>query len=440
MESGLKKYEIIAPLLNEGLEAAEKRRLRSEIMTRHQISERTLRRYLRGYRLYGYDGLVKHSKSSKGVSRSISEDILEKAIELRRELPSRSIRRILTILEGEGLVSPGTISRSTLSRQMHQRGFGANKPKGKAGNKATKRFQKEQRNALWQVDIKYGPYIPGKNGKKVRTYMLAFLDDSTRLIMHGEFYDNQRLPILEDAFRKALLKFGRPRAVYVDNGKIFVSRWFRLACARLQIVHCRAKPYHPEGTGKIEKFNNFAEEFLGELSLEPPESLETLNQKFRIWLDEGYIHKKHDSLPDQTPYEAYQTNTAKIRYVSQKECHDLFLWEETRKVDKTGCVKISGTEYEAGAEFACKKIDVRYDPFDLSIVEIWHDGKRIKHAKPIIIGEFVPRMQISTQLSENTSKPTKSRLLAVYEKRSHQRDQRRNGAISFRKDRGEPDV
>ena len=432
MESGLKKYEIIAPLLNEGLEAAEKRRLRNEIMIRHSISERTLRRYLEEFRNSGYDGLLKQPKSSKGLSKTIPVDVMEKAIELRRELPSRSIRRILAILEGEGLISKGAIPKSTLSRQMQQRGFGAGRIKSEARQTAGKRFQKEHRNALWQADVKYGPYIPGKNGKKIRTYMLAFIDDATRMIMHAEFYDNQRLPILEDAFRKALLKFGRPQIVYVDNGKIFVSKWFRLACARLKVEHATAKPFHPQGKGKIEKFNNFVSQFLEELSLEPPDSLETLNQKFRVWLDEGYIHKKHDSLVDQTPYQAYQADAAKVRFVSQQECHDLFLWEQTRTVDNSGCVSISGVEYEAGAEFVRKKVDVRYDPFDLSVVEIWRDGQRMKQARPIVISEFIPKSQIPAQLSENIKKPTKSRLLAVYEKQSSQRDQRRNGAISYR--------
>jgi len=401
-------------------------------MIRHSISERTLRRYLEEFRTSGYDGLLRQPKSSKGVSRTISADIMEKAIELRRELPSRSIRRILTILEGEGLISKDEIPKSTLSRQMRQRGFGAGRIKSEARQTAGKRFQKEHRNALWQADIKYGPYIPSENGKKVRTYLLAFIDDATRMIMHAEFYDNQRLPILEDAFRKALLKFGRPQAVYVDNGKIFVSKWFRLACARLKINHVKTKPYSPASKGKIEKFNNFVSEFIEELSLEPPDTLETLNRKFRVWLDEGYIHKKHDALSDHTPYEAYRADLAKVCFVSQQECHDLFLWEETRTVDNSGCVSIFRVEYEAGVEFARKKVDVRFDPFDLSVVEIWRDGQRIKQAAPIVIGEFIPKAQIPAKLSENTKKPTKSRLLAVYEKQSEQRDQRRNGAISYR--------
>ena len=49
IESGLKRYEVIAPLLNNDLEGSEKRKLRNEIMNKHNISERTLRRYIPKY-------------------------------------------------------------------------------------------------------------------------------------------------------------------------------------------------------------------------------------------------------------------------------------------------------------------------------------------------------------------------------------------------------
>ena len=81
--------------------------------------------------------------------------------------------------------------------------------------------------------------------------MLTILDDKTRMIMHAEFYSNQRLPILEDSFRKALLKFGKPKEILVDNGKIFVSKWFKRACARFGIRHIAAKPYCAQTKGYV---------------------------------------------------------------------------------------------------------------------------------------------------------------------------------------------
>jgi transposase InsO family protein len=250
----IKRYELIAPLLNEGLDKFERRRLRAKILETSGISERALRHYIQIYREGGYQRLLDMPRSDKGSLREIPEIAVDEAVKLRQELPSRSIRRIIEILEGEKLVKPGEVSRTSLNRHLIQRGYGAKQLKadGKLIQPAG-RYQRKKRNSLWVADIKYGPVI-NINGTNKRTYLLAIIDDATRMIMHVEFYDNQRLPILEDCFRKALLKFGKPSDIYVDNGKIFVSKWFRLACARLGIRHMRALPYSAKSKGYVNYF------------------------------------------------------------------------------------------------------------------------------------------------------------------------------------------
>lgn len=433
-DEGLRKYEIIAPLLMPGLEAAEKRRLRREILEREGISERTLRRHLAAYRQHGYSGLKTQSRSDAGQSTAIPENVLNRAVELKQELPQRSVRRIIKILEGEGTIQRGQIPRSTLSRHLIKRGFGRDDLKRQEIiGRAARRFERSGRNILWQSDLKYGPYLPiGQGGKKIRTYLMVMLDDATRLVTHGEFYDNQRLPILEDCFRKAVLKYGKPDSTYVDNGKIFISRWFRIACARLGIRHLKARSYSPESKGKIERFNRTVEEFLQEVRLDNPKTLEELNQKFRIWLDEGYHHQPHSSLNGKTPMQAYNGDPRKVRFATPEECREAFLWEETRKVDKTGCFKLQGIEYEAGLSYLGKKIDVRYDPFDLGQVEVWYKGERQKTVEPLKVGEYCGK---SEKLPANAP-ATHSRLLKVYADQNQKRQQKKYGALTFRSQKG----
>lgn len=427
MEKALKRHEIIAPLLVPGLDGAEKRRIKREILERENICERTLRRYLAAYREKRYDGLKPKTRSDSGKLRAIPQEIVDRAAELKQELPERSVRRIIRILEGEGIVKKRGISRSTLSRHLLKMGFGAaDLKKVKVTGTAARRFVKSGRNTLWQSDIKYGPYLPATNGGKKRTYLIAFIDDATRLVCHAEFYDNQRLPILEDCFRKAVLKYGKPDAVYVDNGKIFVSRWFRIACARLGIRHLNTKIFSPESKGKIERFNGTVEEFLQEIALEKPKALEELNRKFRIWLDEGYNNSPHSGLKGDTPAHAYSADPKKVRFTTPEECRDAFLWEDTRKVDQSGCFKLSGIEYEAGVEYIGKKIDLRYDPFDRGLVEIWYSGERRNAVAPLSVGEFCGKIEKVSA----TVKATHSRLLKVYEAENAKR-QKKTGALSF---------
>jgi transposase InsO family protein len=257
MEKALKKHEIISPLLQPDLDDAEKRRIRREILKREGISGRTLRRYLAAYREKGYEGLLPKTRNDIGQQRAISKEILDRAIEIKQELPERSVRRIIKILEGEGIVKEGSVSRSTLSRHLLKMGFGAKDFRDvRIEGTTARRFAKNGRNTFWQADIKYGPYIPTIGGGRKRTYMIAFIDDATRLVCHAEFYDNQRLPILEDSFRKAILKYGKPEAVYVDNGKVFISKWFGIACAKLGIRHMNTKAYSPESKDKIDLYIN----------------------------------------------------------------------------------------------------------------------------------------------------------------------------------------
>ena len=253
------------------------------------------------------------------------------------------------------------------------------------------------------------------------------------------------LPILEDCFRKAMLKFGKPADILVDNGKIFVSKWFKLACARLGIRHIAAKPYSAQTKGKCEKYHQGVDAFLREFSLEPVKTLAELNRKFSVWLDEGYAHASHDALKmeerdphtgklqskrERTPYQAYTEDPAKVRYISSLECRDAFLWEEQRTVDKSGCVKLAGVVFDVGVALVKRRVDVRYDPFDISIIEIWHDGKFQRKAEKLYIPEFTPKQEHPP--AEESRKPTHSRLLKVYEEKNKAREKQRNGALAFR--------
>jgi len=251
-EEALRRYRIIAPLVEENLAESEKRNIRWLIREQEGMSSRTLRRYVAAFKKGGFDALLPRERKDKGVCKAISPEALLIAAELRRELPARSAERIQQILAGEGY----SVARSTLERHLRQQGLSGRKIKAEQKQVFSRRFNRQGRNTLWQSDLKYGPYIPDskKPNHKLRTYLVAIIDDATRLAVHAEFYDSQKLPVLEDTFRKAVIKCGLPDNLYVDNGKIFMSQWLRLTCAKLRVRHLNTKAYSPEakGNGKIQ--------------------------------------------------------------------------------------------------------------------------------------------------------------------------------------------
>jgi transposase InsO family protein len=433
------RFEMIAPLLSDGLCAAEKRRIRFEIMEKYSISERSLRRYLENYRKEGLKGLEPVGRPEAGSFKAIPVEVLELAMQCKRELPERSVRNIITILEKEGHVKPGSISRSTLSHNLLALGHSTKQLRNESGTKAARRFVRQGRNTLWQSDVKFGPSVPDNKGRKCRTYLVTFIDDATRVVCHSEFYFNHRFPILEDCFRKALLKFGKPDSVYVDNGKEFTSRWMRIGCARLGIRHITTQPYSPESKGKIERFNGRANEFIREAGLVKFKSLAHLNQLYQPWLEEGYQHEEHKGIGNITPMQCFQKNEKRVTFVTPQECYTAFLHEETRTVDKTGCFTLHNIIYEAGIAFARKKVDVHFDPFDLSVVEIWYGGEKKLEAKPLVVGEFT-----ATKPPKNTEKTAteigRSRLLDVYLKENENRRKNAIGILTFGTQEGNDNV
>jgi len=426
-EEGLRRYGIIAPLLEEGLAESEKRALRRLIRSREGISERTLRRYLAAFKRGGFDALLPSERKDKGRCKAIAPQALEMAAELRRELPGRSAQRIQQLLAAYG----HKVARSTLERHLRQQGLSGREIEAERKSRqvgTSRRFNRAGRNTLWQADIKYGPYLPDPDspGRRERTYLVALIDDATRFVVHAEFYHDQRLPVLEDALRKAIIRCGAPDALYVDNGKVFVSGWLRLACAKLRIRHLHTRAYSPEAKGKIERFNRSVEEFLKEAQLEKPRTLEELNALFRAWLSEGYNHREHSALSGKSPAQAFAQDSKPLRFPSPEASRDAFLWEKTPRVDKTGCISLNGLCYEVGVEYVRKRIPVRYDPFDPSAVEVWYDGEKKKLVSPINIGEYNRNVRKPV---EELEKAGQSRLLRLFAAESKKRLKQQLGAF-----------
>ena len=232
--------------------------------------------------------------------------------------------------------------------------------------------------------------------------------------------------MLEDTLRKAVIKCGAPDNLYVDNGKIFVSQWLRLACAKLRIRHLTTKAYSAESKGKIERFNRTADEFLQEARLENPQTLEQLNGLFRVWLSEGYNHREHSALAGKSPAQAFAQDTKPLRFPSPEALREAFLWEKTPRVDKTGCISLAGLCYEVGVEYIRKQVLVRYDPFDLSLVEVWSEGEKRKLVSPINIGEYNRNVK---KPAEELEKASQSRLLRLFASESKRRLKQQLGAF-----------
>ena len=120
-----RRLKIIAPLLDETLDEAAVVARKKDISEDCGLSYRTIGRYYMAFKAKGYEGLM----PSPGTARNTSElpgnfdEIVTQAIQLRQELPNRSVPQIIKVLEYEGYAKPGEIKRSTLQRHLQKAGY-----------------------------------------------------------------------------------------------------------------------------------------------------------------------------------------------------------------------------------------------------------------------------------------------------------------------------
>jgi len=392
-EIALFRYSLIVPFLSQeelewGVKGELVQRMTKQIHAipfskKSSLHESTIRRYLKLYREKGFDGLKPKSRSDTGKSHKIPSEVLEQAFLLKREEPRRSAKRIIQIMEAHAWAPLGLLKPSTLSRIFNQNGLTYQQLQ--QCNKSFRSFQAEHPNQLWQSDIMYGPYLPDPDRPeaKKRTYLVAFIDDFSRLIPHAEFYWHERLPHLENTLHKALLKRGIPEALYVDNGQVYSAHQINAICAELGIRKMNCQPYQPESKGKIERFfGTVRQSFLTELAHEKVDQLHQLNSKFWAWLEQEY-HLNIQSAINEPPLSRWRNNVAPfLKKIEEKQLQSIFLWREKRKVSKLGLVSLMGIEFEVSSILVGKTVEVKYNHFDLSQVFIYLDGRFIQKARP----------------------------------------------------------
>ena len=411
---------MIAPLLGLPLLSEIYYEKRREISENFELSTRTIQRYVDAYNESGIDGLEPKGRVPE-QNPVISKEILEEAILLRREMPSRSVPTIIKILELEGKVEPDVLKRSTLQKALAKMGYSSAMMKVYQDNGyASQRFARIHRCDLWQGDLKFGPSL-NIGGKVQPTYMSCLIDDATRYIIHAQFYGDMEQTIVEDTLKKGIQKYGTPRRIYFDNGSQYRTHWMKRACGLLGIRLLYAKPRNPQGKGKQERFNLTVDSFIDEVGLNPPESIEELNKLFNAWLSECYQNKVHSAL-GVTPETAFKSDSMPLNYPDEAILASAFLHCETRKVNKSGCISFMGKDYDVGILYAGQTVDVVYDPQNIAKVRIEPKSHEPFYAEPAKIGTHVAKKPTRAEIERI---PTdSSRLLDAVRKTADERERR----------------
>lgn len=322
-------------------------------------SLKTLRRKLNRYRQGGFDALARKKRRDQGQPRNISSEVIEKAIELKKEQPSRSPRAINRFLEQ---IYGVTVPRATLYR--HLKRAGATRIKlGVIRKKVRKRWSRDHTHDLWLGDFEDGPYVLEK-ADIVPTYLSAFVDCHSRYVVAARYYFRENLDVLIDSFIRALSTHGAPRQLYVDRAKVYLSNGLKAACYRLKIKLLHRPPGDPPAGGLIERFiQTLQQQFESEVRAGDLLSLAELNRALSAWLAVSY-HKDTHSETGQPPEQRYQKGLTLIRQVDMSRVVDSFMQSVKRTVNTTfSDVQVDRRLYRVDAKLRGDRVQVRFDPF-----------------------------------------------------------------------------
>lgn len=328
----------------------------------YRFTWRTISTWLYRFKKHGIATLVSKTRSDKHSYRKVQPNELAEAInDLLPTLSKNKVGKIPKMALYRLLIEKNYFQRSQLSQTSFYRNVSANNLLDlKLTEKLRHSFSMKYANELWQADTMHGPSILQSDGQWRKTFLIAFIDDASRLITHAEFFYRDTTETMITAFRTALFKRGKPERLYFDNGSNYSSKEILQACVRLDIHLSHAPVRDGAAKGKIERFfRGFRDRFL--VQHIQFSSLDKLNDMTNNWIENIYNMQHHRGI-NMIPIDRFTLDHGRLKFLTDDQFTDeVFYIEESRKVTKTNVFSINSQKYECPVDLRGKTIHVRYD-------------------------------------------------------------------------------
>ena len=404
---GLHRYAVIAEALPDRLSAAERGHVVKQVAARTHVhpdggersySRGTIDRWIRDWRRDGLGGLTPSKRGDSGTVRAHPE-LADVAAALRIELPTRSAAQIADMVwHRHGVrISERTIRSWLRAKGLHRDALVAEP-------KVFGRYEADAPNVRWITDVLVGPFVPYPQvPASVRARLFVIVDDHSRLLVHGRFHPVENARAGQDVLRQAIVRCGLPEVLYADNGAPFNNHALARTCAILGIRLVHSRPYAPQGRGKQERLNRFIRDrFLNEATHHGIESLDALNDRFDAWAAQVCNVRVHAET-NQRPVDRWQAG-GPPRHPDPARLADAFRWALSRKVTKTATISLEANSYTVDAALVGRRVEVRFDPTDLTRLDVYFEGRPAGVATPFVIGRHVAKAV--PQAARPTPEPT----------------------------------
>jgi putative transposase len=390
----LHRWAVIAEAAGQQLTATERGALVRQIATRahthpdgssRRYSRGTIDRWLRAWRADGLEGLKPSPRADAGTVRAHAE-LFAEAAALRLELPGRSAAQIASILFHRHGIA---VSERTIRGQLRRAGL--HREALAAEPKTYGRYEAAAPNERWITDVLVGPWVPWPRREgSARARLFLIVDDHSRLLAGGRFFAHENARACQDLLRRAITRRGVPNVLYADNGAPFSNAWLARTCAVLGVRLVHSQPYSPQGRGKQERLNRYIREaFLAEATHQGIDSMDQLNDLFFAWAEQVANQRAHAET-GQAPISRFEAG-GPPRQADAGLLREAFRWSVTRKVTRTATVPLEGNSYAVDPALTGRRVELRYDPEDLTRLDVFLDGKPAGAAVPFVTRRHVHR-------------------------------------------------
>lgn len=337
---------------------------------RVHLSPQIIEKWYYDWRKDGIDALQPKTRCDKNKSQ-LPEPVKTALLIAKQENHARSINTLITLLEGQGIVAKGQLSRASVHRFLLTQQL-SKQTKADATTIERRAFVAVHAGDIWHGDVLHGPIIPTLQGMR-KTYLVSLLDDASRLIAHSAFCLGETALDIEGVLKQGILKRGIPKKLIIDNGSAYRSHSLQSICARLSIrlVYCPA--YEPQGKGKLERYHRtFRSLFLNEIDIGAIQNLADLNARLWAWTELVYHQRPHEGLDGKTPLARFREDLVHIRPLGSLAhlLDDLFCYRIIRLVRQDATISWEGKLFEVPYPHVGQKVNLVVDPHSVKALSI----------------------------------------------------------------------
>jgi len=303
--------------------------------------------WLGRFRRQGVGGVEEISRRPHLSPRQTSAGIEDRIVTLRKQRPDWGARKLAVILKSEGVALPViTVHRVllrhdlVLDRERRQQ--------------ATRRFERERPNQLWQMDFK------GQKGSSANIGPLSVLDDHSRFLVALEQTGTTRYEVIQECLEGVFTRNGLPEAMLMDHGAPWWTAraplgWTRLSVALMkQGIRCYFSGIrHPQTQGKVERFHGALERARARPGGEN-------------WLEQSWLDSFRQEYNHLRPHEALDMCTpCSVWYPSPRVYHpnppawDYGEGAELRKVNGNGTISIGNINWKIAKALSREWVQIK---------------------------------------------------------------------------------